>query len=191
MIFSLGEERFLKVEKKNIRISRDWINNRWVDIQGKPDICSYLSSNARSSIRMSANSAVVDGSMSDCSAILESKASTIAKVEVAKKVEPELSGLEAPVNLENIITTLREPLYAIHEDKDNNSGGGCDDDEADKAVKTLLALNEHKDKYSGGGNNGDTDNDVDVDADNDEDDSEEDFDCSESKLDAAEAIQVA
>ena len=86
--------------------------------------------------------------------------------------------------------TLREPLYAIHEDKDNNSGDGCDD-EADKAVKTLLALNEHKDKYSGGGNNGDTDNDVDVDADNDEDDSEEDFDCSESKLDAAEAIQVA
>ena len=87
--------------------------------------------------------------------------------------------------------TLSEPLYVIHEDKDNNSGGGCDDDEADKAVKTLLALNEHKDKYSGGGNNGDTDNDVDVDADNDEDDSEEDFDCSESKLDAAEAIQVA
>ncbi|KAH1040962.1 hypothetical protein AAZX31_09G012400 [Glycine max] len=189
-VYTPGEERFLKVEKKNIRISRDWINNRWVDIQGKPDICSYLSSNARSSIRMSANSAVVDGSMSDCSAILESKPTPSAKVEVAKKVEPELSGLEAPVNLENIITTLREPLYAIHEDKDNNSGDGCDD-EADKAVKTLLALNEHKDKYSGGGNNGDTDNDVDVDADNDEDDSEEDFDCSESKLDAAEAIQVA
>ena len=116
MIFSLGEERFLKVEKKNIRISRDWINNRWVDIQGKPDICSYLPSNVRSSIRMSANSAAVDASMSDCSAILESKASTIAKVEVAKKVEPELSGLEAPLDLENKKgITLREPLYVIHE----------------------------------------------------------------------------
>ncbi|KAL5157758.1 DUF724 domain-containing protein 3 [Glycine soja] len=170
-VYTPGEERFLKVEKKNIRISRDWINNRWVDIQGKPDICSYLSSNVRSSIRMSANSAAVDASMSDCSAILESKASTIAKVEVAKKVEPELSGLEAP---------------------DNNSGGGCHDDEADKAVKTLLALNEHKDKNSGGGSDSDTDNDdVDIDTDNDDEDSGEDFNCSEPKLDAAEAIQVA
>ncbi|KAG4948863.1 hypothetical protein AAZX31_15G111900 [Glycine max] len=267
-VYTPGEERFLKVEKKNIRISRDWINNRWVDIQGKPDICSYLSSNVRSSIRMSANSAAVDASMSDCSAILESKASTIAKVEVAKKVEPELSGLEAPVDLENKkgITlreplyaihedkdnnsggirmsansavvdasmsdgsailkskpstiakvevakkvepelsgleapldlenkkgiTLREPLYVIHEDKDNNSGGGCDDDEADKAVKTLLALNEHKDKNSGGGSDSDTDNDdVDIDTDNDDEDSGEDFNCSEPKLNAAEAIQVA
>ncbi|KAG4956344.1 hypothetical protein JHK82_042050 [Glycine max] len=267
-VYTPGEERFLKVEKKNIRISRDWINNRWVDIQGKPDICSYLPSNVRSSIRMSANSAAVDASMSDCSAILESKASTIAKVEVAKKVEPELSGLEAPVDLENKkgITlreplyaihedkdnnsggirmsansavvdasmsdgsailkskpstiakvevakkvepelsgleapldlenkkgiTLREPLYVIHEDKDNNSGGGCDDDEADKAVKTLLALNEHKDKNSGGGSDSDTDNDdVDIDTDNDDEDSGEDFNCSEPKLDAAEAIQVA
>ncbi|TKY72254.1 hypothetical protein E2542_SST00993 [Spatholobus suberectus] len=192
-VFSPGEERFLTVEKKNIRISRDWINNSWVDIQGKPDICSYLSSNVRSSIRMSANSAVVDGSMSDCSAILESKSSSIAKVEVAKKVEPELSGLEPPVDLEIVKgITLRKPLDAIHEDKDNNSGDGCDD-EADKAVKTLLALNEVKDNNSGGGSDDDTDNDDDVDedvdddADNDDEDSEENFDCSEPKLDAAEA----
>ena len=43
--------------------------------------------------------------------------------------------------------TLREPPYVAHEDKGNNSSGGYED-EADNAVKTLLALNEHKDNNS-------------------------------------------
>lgn len=192
-VFSPGEERFLMVEKKNIRISQDWINNRWIDIQGRPNICSYLSSNIRSSIGMSANSAVVDGSMSDCSAILESKPS-IAKVEVALNAEPELSGSEAPVDLVESMKgiNLRKPLYAIHEDKDNISGSGFDD-EADRAVKTLLAFNEGKDNNSGSGSDsdGDTGDDVDEDVDKDEEDNEENFDCSEPKLDVAEAIPVA
>ncbi|KAL2341387.1 hypothetical protein Fmac_009327 [Flemingia macrophylla] len=186
-VFSPGEERFLMVDKKNIRISRDWIDNRWVDIQGKPDICSYLSSNGGSSIRMSTNSAVVGGSKSDCSAMLENKPSNV-EVEVAK-VEPDLSGLEAPICQESMKgMSLRKPLYAIHEDKDNNSGSGCDDD-ADKAVKTLLAFNEGKDNNSGDDSDADTDNDDDVDndAENDYEDSEENFDCSELKPDAAEA----
>jgi len=145
---------------------------------------------------MSANSAVVDGSMSDCYAF-ESKSLSIPKVEVAKKVEPESSGLENPIDLEDMKgITLREPLYAIHEDKDNNSGGGCDD-EADKAVKTLLALNEHKDNNSCGGSDEDTEGDDNDDSDDISDDvdneevSEKNFDCCEPKLDAAEAIQVA
>nr|KYP62653.1 hypothetical protein KK1_017194 [Cajanus cajan] len=194
-VFSPGEERFLMVDKKNIRVSRDWISNRWVDIQGKPDICSYLSSNVRCSVRMSANSAVVGGSKSDCSAIVVNKPSSIVKVEVAR-VEPDLSGLEAPTYLESMKGALRKPLYAIHEDKDDNSGSGCDD-EADKAVKTLLAFNENKNNNSGDDNDADTDNDDDVDenddndADNDDEDSEENFDGSEPKLDAAEVIRAA
>lgn len=189
MTFSLGEERFLKVEQKNIRISRDWINNRWIDIRGKPDICTYLTSNVRSSIGMSANSAVVDGSMSDCSA-LESKSSSIPKVELAKKVEPESSGLEIHVDLENMKgITLREPLYAIHEDKDN-SGGGCDD-EADKAVKTLQTINEHKDNNSCSDDDTEDDDNVNGDDVDNGEASEENFDCCEPKVDAAEAIQVA
>ncbi|XP_052734963.1 uncharacterized protein LOC108343137 isoform X2 [Vigna angularis] len=188
-VYTPGEERFLKVEQKNIRISRDWINNRWIDIRGKPDICTYLTSNVRSSIGMSANSAVVDGSMSDCSA-LESKSSSIPKVELAKKVEPESSGLEIPVDLEIMKgITLREPLYAIHEDKDN-SGGGCDD-EADKAVKTLLTLNEHNANSSCSDDDTEDDDNVNGDDVDNGEASEENFDCCEPKLDAAESIQVA
>lgn len=197
VIFSLGEEKYLLVERKDIRISRDWFDNRWVDISRKPDICSYLSSNIGSHNRLSANSAVVDASLSDCSAILESKPSSIAKVEVAQKVELELSGFEAPDDLESMKRmTFRKPLHAIHEDEDNNSGDGCngDTDNDDDEMKLLHASDEDKDHSSGGGNDDSTDNDDD--ADNTEEDSEENlmmeenFDCSEPKLAAAEAIKV-
>lgn len=39
-----GENRFLTVKRKNIRISRDWIDGKWVSIKAKPDILSFLSS---------------------------------------------------------------------------------------------------------------------------------------------------
>lgn len=39
-----GENRFLTVARKNIRVSRDWIDRKWVNIKAKPDILSFLSS---------------------------------------------------------------------------------------------------------------------------------------------------
>lgn len=199
MIFSLGEERLLTVEKKNIRISRDWVDNKWVDIPGKPNICSYLPSNVSSSMRPSANSAVVDGSMSDCSAKLESKPPSIPKVEVAQKVERPASGLEAPDDLESTKgITLGKPLHAIHEDKDNNTDGGCDGDgdNVDDRKQLHAIDEENKDNNSGGGGEGDSGNDGGGNiADNAEENREENlmegnFDCAEPKLDAAEAIKV-
>lgn len=200
-VYSPGEERLLTVEKKNIRISRDWVDNKWVDIPGKPNICSYLPSNVSSSMRPSANSAVVDGSMSDCSAKLESNPPSIPKVEVAQKVEP-ASGLEAHGDLESTKgMTLKKQLHAIHEDKDNNSDGGCDGDGDGDNVddrKQLHAVDEeNKDNNSGGGGEGDTGNGGGGNnADNAEENREEilmegNFDYAEPKADAAEAIQVA
>ncbi|KAK7303401.1 hypothetical protein RJT34_14307 [Clitoria ternatea] len=198
-VYFPAEERLLMVEKKNVRTAQDWIDNRWVAIPRKPDICSYLSSKVNPSIY----AAVQDGSIPDCSAILESKSSSIAKVEVAQKVEPEPTGLEAPDDLESMKRiNLRQPLDAIHEDKDNNSGGGSDDetDKVDDDMKPLDAFDEDKDNNSCDDTDGDTDiddHDDDNDADSAEEDSEENgmveetFDGSEPKVDAAaEAIQA-
>lgn len=91
VIFSLGERKFLYAEKQNIRLSQDWIDNKWVDVLPKPNIISYLSCKVSSRVRLSANFALADRCMSACSGILESKLSTNFKVEVAQKVEPELS----------------------------------------------------------------------------------------------------
>ncbi|GFQ07979.1 hypothetical protein PHJA_002941900 [Phtheirospermum japonicum] len=43
-IYFPGENRFLTIARKNIRISRDWIDGKWVDIKAKPDILYFLSS---------------------------------------------------------------------------------------------------------------------------------------------------
>ncbi|PHT99546.1 hypothetical protein BC332_29334 [Capsicum chinense] len=39
-----GENRLLEIPKKNVRISRDWIDNKWVEVNGKKDIKSFISS---------------------------------------------------------------------------------------------------------------------------------------------------
>ncbi|XP_004486338.1 uncharacterized protein [Cicer arietinum] len=198
-VYSPGEEKFLLVEKNDIRISRDWIDDRWLDILGKPDICSFLSSNADSRTKLAANSAVVDGSMNGGSAITESKVSPIAKADVAEKVEPESSGLEALNAGMKRMTLWKPPLHAIHEDEDNdNSGGRCDGntDNVDDEIKPLHAIDKDRDRNSGSSSDEGTENNGN-DVDNTGGDGseeklamEENFGCSEPKLDAAGAIQV-
>ncbi|PIN18616.1 hypothetical protein CDL12_08719 [Handroanthus impetiginosus] len=39
-----GENKFFTVKRKDIRMSKDWIDNKWVDIKAKPDILSILTS---------------------------------------------------------------------------------------------------------------------------------------------------
>ncbi|XP_065862572.1 uncharacterized protein [Euphorbia lathyris] len=38
-----GERFFLSIQKKDVRPSREWIGNQWVDIEAKPDIMSAIS----------------------------------------------------------------------------------------------------------------------------------------------------
>lgn len=39
-----AENKFLTIQRTNLRASKDWIDNQWVAIRSKPDILSYLSS---------------------------------------------------------------------------------------------------------------------------------------------------
>lgn len=43
-LYLAGENRFLTVARKNMRVSRDWIGSRWVNIKAREDILSFLSS---------------------------------------------------------------------------------------------------------------------------------------------------
>ncbi|CAI0440239.1 unnamed protein product [Linum tenue] len=44
-VYLPGEGRSLSVGRKHVRISRDWVENRWVDVKPKTDIVDYLSLN--------------------------------------------------------------------------------------------------------------------------------------------------
>ncbi|MCD7451707.1 hypothetical protein HAX54_013090 [Datura stramonium] len=43
-VYLPGENRLLEIERKNVRISRDWIDDKWVKVEGKKDIMTFISS---------------------------------------------------------------------------------------------------------------------------------------------------
>lgn len=42
-MWHIGENLLLNIQSKDLRISRDWVGNQWVDIEAKPDILSAIS----------------------------------------------------------------------------------------------------------------------------------------------------
>ncbi|XP_071725145.1 uncharacterized protein [Rutidosis leptorrhynchoides] len=45
-VYLPGESKFLNVDKKTLRTSRDWLGDEWVEIKAMPDILGYISANA-------------------------------------------------------------------------------------------------------------------------------------------------
>ncbi|VFQ82391.1 unnamed protein product [Cuscuta campestris] len=43
LVYFPGDNRSLIFPRRNLRISRDWIDSKWVDIKPKRDICSFIS----------------------------------------------------------------------------------------------------------------------------------------------------
>lgn len=55
---ALGESFFLNIHKKDLRTSRDWVGNQWIDIQAKPDILSAISATISPDAKMSMSSTI-------------------------------------------------------------------------------------------------------------------------------------
>lgn len=95
----VGEGRFLTLQKKDIRASRDWMENKWIDLKPMPDILVFLSENVTPRLKPAGN---VGQGLSD----------------LAESVDL----LE---NVKNSSSSKRAPIY--NEDETNNSIG-CDSD---------------------------------------------------------------
>ncbi|XP_050369952.1 uncharacterized protein LOC126788043 [Argentina anserina] len=50
-VYFPGESLVLNMDKKDLRISRDWLGDQWVDIEAKPDVLSAISSTISSCTR--------------------------------------------------------------------------------------------------------------------------------------------
>ncbi|KAJ9153914.1 hypothetical protein P3X46_027302 [Hevea brasiliensis] len=57
-VYFPGESFFLSIHKKNLRTSRDWVDNQWIDIQAKPDILSAISVTISPDAKMSTSSTI-------------------------------------------------------------------------------------------------------------------------------------
>ncbi|KAE8125402.1 hypothetical protein FH972_020213 [Carpinus fangiana] len=58
-IYFPGESLLLNIPKKDLRESKDWMGDHWVDIQGKPDILSAISANIGLDAKLSTSSNIV------------------------------------------------------------------------------------------------------------------------------------
>jgi len=117
----LGEGKFLTVPRKNVRSSRDWVDNRWVDVMAKPDILHHLSADAISIIQLEARGC-------DAAASLEHKFVKTSRLEAIEEDEP-LPGSVVSGDLKNVKEVYLRQRHGVNEKDELKTHGAVDDDD--------------------------------------------------------------
>lgn len=78
VVVALGESLLLKVHKKDLRISREWLGDQWINIEAKPHVVSVVSATFVSGSKPSLSSAIGKDVKSDglASSSIEAPVST-------------------------------------------------------------------------------------------------------------------
>lgn len=122
ILLVLGESLFLNVNKKDLRISRDWVGDQWVDIEDKPDILSVISDTISPENKVSLSSTIANAVKSDgLDACIEVPITT--KLDTVEEGKLNLASLTCS-------DTLPEDLDCVNEEKapslEQGSGQGVD-----------------------------------------------------------------
>lgn len=166
-----GESLLLNIHKKDLRKSKDWMGDQWVDIRGKPDILSTMSETIGSDTKLATSSNLVQDTKSGFS----------------------VSYVEAPSST-NFNTVEDEKLNSS-----TFASDGLPED-TDRVDKKSPSLNEIKTEVDGVETNGSCDNGDDVQGNDDDDkhendgengDETENLDNSEQDCEAVELMEVA
>ncbi|KAI5583442.1 hypothetical protein BDE02_06G014800 [Populus trichocarpa] len=120
-VYLPGEGKFLTVPRKNVRSSRDWVDNRWVDVMAKPDILHHLSADAISIIQLEARGC-------DTAASLEHKFVKTSRLEAIEEDEP-LPGSVVSGDLKNVKEVYLRQRHGVNEKDELKTHGAVDDDD--------------------------------------------------------------
>lgn len=127
------------MQRQNVRASKDWVGNKWVDVRGNPNILSYVSANFKSSLRSSVCSAI-NGALGDLNTALpEQEVLATSKIESVEEGKPELAGLVVIDDLKNVKESDMRKLHC-HKDEDKIVEVGGRDDNEDSNDKAELVL---------------------------------------------------
>ncbi|KDO78519.1 hypothetical protein CISIN_1g006118mg [Citrus sinensis] len=138
-VYLPGEDKVLSVQRQNVRASKDWVGNKWVDVRGNPNILSYVSANFKSSLRSSVCSAI-NGALGDLNTALpEQEVLATSKIEAVEEGKPELAGLVVIDDLKNVKESDMRKLHC-HKDEDKIVEVGGRDDNEDSNDKAELVL---------------------------------------------------
>ncbi|XP_027171117.1 uncharacterized protein LOC113770746 [Coffea eugenioides] len=81
-VYIPSENLVLNIDKKKLRISRDWVGDQWMDVEGNPDILSIISAAISLDSKHSVSSAITKEVKSDGSPVSCLKAPTDIKLDV-------------------------------------------------------------------------------------------------------------
>ncbi|OAY80782.1 hypothetical protein ACMD2_07072 [Ananas comosus] len=125
-VYFPGEDVLLVCQRKNARVSKDWVGNRWVDIEAKPDILSTIPA-MNHGTRMTLCSISTKRAESGSSAMSDQEAAALQTNSngEAKQAETSLNG-NSSMHLENEKQTdlgKRPRDESVEENCDEELGG--------------------------------------------------------------------
>ncbi|OMO83708.1 hypothetical protein CCACVL1_11254 [Corchorus capsularis] len=123
-VYFPGENLFLNIPKKDLRISRDWDGDHWIDIEARPDILSGISAavSPDMDMKVSMSSTVVIDAKLDGSTVPIEVVAAKTKVDVVEGEKPELAMQDSSNNL--IEDTGGKELQSSKDEKDEDGSDG-------------------------------------------------------------------
>ncbi|XP_044473886.1 uncharacterized protein LOC123202161 isoform X2 [Mangifera indica] len=101
-VYLPGESFFLNMHKKDIRISKDWVGNQWVDIGAKPDVLSAISAVINPENKNSLSSTVAKDVKPDGLDVLYTDVPNSTKLDISEEEKPKLGTLATCDNLQDM-----------------------------------------------------------------------------------------
>ncbi|KAL6990644.1 hypothetical protein U1Q18_008762 [Sarracenia purpurea var. burkii] len=101
-VYFPGNDQFLTLQRKNIRTSRDWVGNRWVDIKAKPDVLAHIPSATGPSTESPKCLTLAEASKCSPPAPMEDCRALTTKLEAVEVVKQKLSSSEPSHDWENL-----------------------------------------------------------------------------------------
>ncbi|KAK9268252.1 hypothetical protein L1049_010695 [Liquidambar formosana] len=136
-VYFPGEDKFQTLRKNDIRTSRDWVGNTWVDVKARPDIICDISATVSPGMKLPMSSTMGEASECGGSALLDHKVPIASKLEAVEEDKQELHGLLTSDDLlENVKqVNLRKQSCIGDGDGDDKCGGGDGGDDNGNAFK--------------------------------------------------------
>ncbi|XP_050216805.1 uncharacterized protein LOC126667774 [Mercurialis annua] len=179
-VYFPGESFFLSIHKKDLRISRDWVGNQWIDVPSKCDILPAVSASISPGTKMSLSAAISKDLKPDGHAVSGSEVPIGAELDNIEEEKPDVVPLP---NTDSIPEDM---------DCDDNRKPPSSDDKADEAGGSDINVGYDKvDEVEGtNGDEVDGDGDGDIKGNDDKLDIEA-FETSEQDCKALEITEVA
>ncbi|KAG8385859.1 hypothetical protein BUALT_Bualt03G0089000 [Buddleja alternifolia] len=136
-VYFPGEHKFRTVERKNMRVSKDWVDNKWVSLKPKSDILAFLSELFNPTIR---TPPPVPASQPNTS--LPSTNREVPSSSVSRDDKGKLPSSSNPANQKggDELNLKKKLIIRENEDSSRKSTGGAGKDCAKGEVQCILAL---------------------------------------------------